>query len=247
MGDECDKFGCDFTTKLPSIKYKLQLPGYMVENQCLSHTNIAGYFQVFKKDTGYIYRIQKVCYDRENSRWWFNLADENSFIINYVISVCTTNIYNAGKELIKDYRFFPANYDCDSIKRDLEDEKKYGNRKGRFFSEKIILLHEEEHLKEFKNTVNDLLGLLHNNLIETANKLNCNTFNSIVEAEMFWGSELDKIYLDWYESVNAYYLGITHYWGTESEKLQYEIEIHNRILPEIMLYILAAKLYHGCN
>jgi hypothetical protein len=246
-GDECDEFSCGVQVGLPNIKYKQQTSGYMGGSTCASDLNLAGFFQVFRLDTGYIFGIQNVCFDAVNNRWWFNLFDENSFIVNYVISVCTTNITKANKQLIKDYKFFPVNYGCDSIMRDLKEEKKYVNGKGHYVSERIILLHENEHLEEFQEILNDFLGLLHSNLISIANKMTCESFNSLTEAEMFWGTEIDRIYLDWYESIYAYYLGVTRRFGTPLEQLEYETEIHNRILPEIMMYIDTAKLYHGCK
>jgi hypothetical protein len=198
-------------------------------------------------DDGYLYNINNVCFNKQLQGWWFNLDDNHSFIINYVMEFCSSNVICAGKEILENYTHFPPEYGCENIIKDIQAHYSYGAENAHYFLKDIFMEHEKIHRADFMEIVNEYKHVLDEQLL--SNLKECEFFSSREEALTFWETKLNEIYTGWRTLVVGKFIDKIGGWPWSDplKRTSYELLTQLFTQPYIFDVLDSARVYFHCN
>jgi hypothetical protein len=244
----CEQFECEEENFLPEVSLNQVPNGYSGKDAC-SHDEVtpAGVFKPFiVDDEEYIYNIE-VCYNKQLQAWWFNLDNDHTFLVNYILEVCEKNLNKKGIELIYDYTGFPAGYSCDDMDWDLFSHYIYGFRvfpPPNYALEIIIRAHEEQHKSDFQILVNNRKNIIDNLLLEEIK--DCESFSTQQEAQEYWEERIKYILGEFRDNLKKGSDDLWGKWGTEKREI-YERITQGKIKWLVDSQILFTNREYGCS
>ena len=241
---DCE-FACEEENYLPEVNLNKVDTGYLGIDICDDEKMPLGKTTCYFGDPEYDFAAP-ACYNEQLQQWWFNLDNNHSFLINYVVEICENNI-PPNRELIYDWRDFPIEYGCDNILNCLYAHLNYGaaGLGCNYLLQSVIELHEQAHVNDYSYFINKSKDSFYDNLKSDPLR-NCYDFASIEDATVYWREKLE-LYFSEYKIValNAF----KDYKKSFGEEEVFEEAVHHQLFIQgfVLDQINLATSFYGCN
>lgn len=243
----CDpQFDCTEENYLPDVTLNQVPNGYLGSDACIEPFVYSAFKAFIVNDEAYNYNIE-VCYNKQLQRWWFNLDNNHSFLINYILEVCESNLNARGITLIYDYTGFPAGYDCDDMWEDLYSHYYYGFPvipNPNYVLEVILNAHEEHHKSDFQSIVDNRKNTLNDLLLSEIN--DCESFDTQGEAQQYWEDRIKYILGEFRDKIKKDNKDLYGKFGSE-KRTEYERTTHAKLKWLVDSQILFTNSEYGCS
>ncbi len=189
-GNWCDSLIiCNSTEYLPNVILNQVPNGYSGVDLCNPSNGLKpqGVTQVYWTDTLYTFNIG-VCFNSQFQKFWFDINDGNSLKVNYISFICD-NLPNDDCNLINDWMGFSTTLNCNQLEDIFIAMYNYGGYTipevaPCYFLKKVILSHENEHVKDYQLVI-DTEKINFTNSLDSV-VINCSVFENINTARSYW-------------------------------------------------------------
>jgi hypothetical protein len=189
------------------------------------------------------------CYNHDEDKWQFRIIPENKILINYSLEICDGNLRDTYKEkLIYNLVELATKVPNDSISvckafSDILSHQIYGAvHSGDYYIYEVTLAHEQQHLHDFVETVNDLyFRIYYDKFLEY--EPSCSEINNISKA-LTKGAEIYYGYMENYRE--ELYRSWNHKIGKRGspQRKKYENETQIKVRSLILDYFFRLKDLH---